>query len=245
VGRVDDATRDGIVASAWLEVNSSAGEGWGLTVMEAAALGVPTVAMRVPGLQDSVHHGETGWLCDAEESFGLVVASALETLRDVEEAERWSRRCQEWAVTFSWERAAALIRSVLSSERERLANRYDERRYRNDATTVVVLRPELASADVIPRLRRTDQVRLHAGWVELLLCNADELDARVALSRIGMPEDAVVEILLARPTDLLGWEVVGRVELVIAAARSIGEVTSRGGRSAPLRALDADALLAE
>ncbi len=242
-GRVDDATRDRMLASAWLAVNPSAGEGWALSVMEAAAVGVPTVAMSVPGLQDSVRPGETGWLCDAPESLALVVARALETLQDPEEAARWSLRCQEWAVRFSWERAAALIRTILSSETERLSNRYDERRRRNDATTVVALNPGFASAEVITRLRRTDQVRIHAGRVELLLSNADELDVRTALARIQMLQEAVGDVRIARPVDLLGWEVVGRAELVIAAERSIGEVTSP--ETATALHLDAGALVAE
>ena len=244
-GRVDDATRDRVVRSAWLAANPSAGEGWALSVMEAAALGVPTVGMSVPGLQDSIRHRATGWLCDTEECLALVLARALEALRDPAEAEQWSLRCQDWAVIFSWERTGALIHSLLSSERDRLVNRYDERRRRNDATTVVALSPRAASAGVISRLRRTDQVRVHAGRVELLLPNADELDARGALIRIGLSEDRVVEFRIARPVDLLGWEVVGRVELVIAADQSIAEVTSSGNGSAPTLDLDAHALLGD
>ena len=54
--------------------------------MEAAGLGVPSVAMSVPGLQDSIRPGSTGWLCEAEGSLALVIARALETLREPVEA---------------------------------------------------------------------------------------------------------------------------------------------------------------
>jgi glycosyltransferase involved in cell wall biosynthesis len=244
-GRVDDDSRDRIVKSAWLSVTPSAGEGWALSVMEAAVLGVPSVAMSVPGLQDSIRHRTTGWLCDAEECLALTVARALEILRDPEEAAQWSLRCQEWAVRFSWERAASLIHSVMSSETERLANRYEDRRRRNDATTVVGLTPNTAGAEVISRLRRTDQLRVHEGRIELLLANADEMDAEVALSRIGLPLETVSETRIARPVDLLGWEVVGRAELVMAAGQSIVEVTLPQKGSAPILDLNEHALLGD
>jgi glycosyltransferase involved in cell wall biosynthesis len=244
-GRVDDEARDRIVKSAWLSVTPSAGEGWALSVMEAAVLGVPSVAMSVPGLQDSIRHRATGWLCDAEECLALTIARALEILRDPDEAARWSARCEKWAVGFSWERAASLIRSVMSSENERLANRYEDRRRRNDATTVVRLTPNAASAEVISRLRRTDQLRAHEGRIELLLANADEFDARVALSRIGLPPEKVSEIQIARPVDLLGWEVVGSAELVLAADQSIVDVTLSQNGSIPILGLNEHALLGE
>jgi glycosyltransferase involved in cell wall biosynthesis len=243
LGFVEDAIRDRAVAEAWLAVNPSAGEGWGLSVMEAAALGVPTVAMAVPGLQDSIRHRDTGWLCDAEESLALVVARAIDALRDPDEAERWSLRCQEWAVRFSWERAAALIHAVMSSERERLSNRYDDRRRRNDATTVVRFTSRATSIELLARLRRTDQVRTNAGRVELLLPNADELDARIALARIGMPPDAIAEIRVARPFDLLGWEVVGRAGLVMEGDQPAGQIAAANTGTVSILAVNADAML--
>ena len=53
------------MAGALLQLNTSQGEGWGLCVLEAAALGVPTVAFDVDGLRDAVRDGETGWLVRA------------------------------------------------------------------------------------------------------------------------------------------------------------------------------------
>jgi glycosyltransferase involved in cell wall biosynthesis len=61
-GFLPEAERDAIVAGAVLHLNTSQGEGWGLSVLEAAALGVPTVAYDVEGLRDAVRDGITGWL---------------------------------------------------------------------------------------------------------------------------------------------------------------------------------------
>ncbi|MBN2355437.1 glycosyltransferase family 4 protein, partial [candidate division KSB1 bacterium] len=46
----------------WLTVNPSQKEGWGLTVIEANACGLPVVAADSPGLRDSVQHNRTGIL---------------------------------------------------------------------------------------------------------------------------------------------------------------------------------------
>jgi len=43
-------------------INTSAKEGWGLTVIEANACGTPTVSSNVQGLRDAVVDGETGLL---------------------------------------------------------------------------------------------------------------------------------------------------------------------------------------
>ncbi len=48
-------------------VNCSAKEGWGLTVIEANASGVPVIASDVPGLRDSVVDEKTGLLYEVRE----------------------------------------------------------------------------------------------------------------------------------------------------------------------------------
>ena len=53
--QVEEAVSQG----ATLHVIASRKEGWGLSVLEAAACGVPTVATDVPGLRESVIHERT------------------------------------------------------------------------------------------------------------------------------------------------------------------------------------------
>jgi glycosyltransferase involved in cell wall biosynthesis len=45
-------------------VGSSVREGWGLTVTEAAARGVPAVVYDIPGFRDAVIHERTGLLVE-------------------------------------------------------------------------------------------------------------------------------------------------------------------------------------
>jgi glycosyltransferase involved in cell wall biosynthesis len=56
---------------AWANVFPSPKEGWGITVVEAAACGTPSLASDSPGLRDSVRHGETGYLVPHGDVEGL------------------------------------------------------------------------------------------------------------------------------------------------------------------------------
>jgi len=94
-----------LLQSAWVVVNTSRKEGWGLTAVEASACGTPVVAYDVPGLRDSVSHQRSGFLVP----FGHVEELAqkvLEILQDADLGRRLSRQAVEWAAQFSWERAA-------------------------------------------------------------------------------------------------------------------------------------------
>ena len=53
-GRVDDATLIDAYRRAWVVASTSAHEGWGMTITEAAACGTPSVATRIAGHEDAV-----------------------------------------------------------------------------------------------------------------------------------------------------------------------------------------------
>jgi glycosyltransferase involved in cell wall biosynthesis len=100
----DNDKRD-IVAGSLLHLNTSQGEGWGLCVLEAAALGVPTVAYDVAGLRDAVRDGETGWLVKDGEQLADVVERAAGELADPARRDQVAARCRAWAARLSWDRA--------------------------------------------------------------------------------------------------------------------------------------------
>ena len=66
---------------AHLLVNPSPKEGWGLTVVEANACGLPVVASDRPGLRDSVRDGETGFLVPYGDA-GAFASKSLAILGD-------------------------------------------------------------------------------------------------------------------------------------------------------------------
>ena len=99
--------------------NPSPKEGWGLTVVEANACGVPVVASDRPGLRDSVRDGETGFLVPYgdEEAFALK-ASML--FRDRDLWLRMSRAAIERVAELTWEHCARgmerLLEGIISTK---------------------------------------------------------------------------------------------------------------------------------
>jgi glycosyltransferase involved in cell wall biosynthesis len=84
-------------------LNPSPKEGWGLTVIEANACGLPVVASDRPGLKDSVRHNETGLLVpygDVQQ----MASAALSLLNDPQGWQSFSGSARTWAGTFTWER---------------------------------------------------------------------------------------------------------------------------------------------
>jgi glycosyltransferase involved in cell wall biosynthesis len=74
-GRVPEEEKHRLLCAAWLLVHPALIEGWGIVVAEAAIRGTPAVAFDVPGLRDSVVHGQTGMLVRTEGEFASVWAS--------------------------------------------------------------------------------------------------------------------------------------------------------------------------
>lgn len=67
VGKVSEEEKQRLYGEAWLLLHPAMHEGWGLVVTEAAAAGTPTLGFWVPGVRDSVVHGQTGILVDTED----------------------------------------------------------------------------------------------------------------------------------------------------------------------------------
>ena len=107
LGRVSDKERDAFLESAWLQINASHHEGWGITVLEAAVLGTPTLAFDVPGIRDAIIDNNTGVLIpnpkDSEiSSFAM---AWKELAMSPTKIERLSRAAHARALSQSWERS--------------------------------------------------------------------------------------------------------------------------------------------
>ncbi|NRQ39333.1 glycosyltransferase family 4 protein [Nonomuraea sp. NN258] len=114
-GYLSEREKARVMARSWLQVNSSQGEGWGLCVLEAATLGVPTLAFDVDGLRDSVRHGRTGWLIPEGTDLAKGIAGALDELAEShdEPTESYAVRCREWAAGFSWDGSAERLTALM------------------------------------------------------------------------------------------------------------------------------------
>ncbi len=105
VGFVEESEKIELLRRAWALVYPSPKEGWGITVVEAAACGTPVIASDAPGLRESVAPGGSGVLVphDSPESWAEAIARVIE---DPALRERLGHGGMEHARRFSWDRAA-------------------------------------------------------------------------------------------------------------------------------------------
>jgi len=114
-GYLPEEDKHAIVSQALLHLNTSQGEGWGLCVLEAAALGVPTVAYDVEGLRDAVRDGQTGWLVRDGEELADVVDRAVKELADPARRDEVAAACRDWAALLSWEHSTARMAQLVAA----------------------------------------------------------------------------------------------------------------------------------
>jgi len=95
-------------------VNTSAKEGWGLTVTESNACGVPVIASDVPGLRDSVLDEKTGLLYEYG-NIEQLAQKILLVLRDGIFRDRLAAGALAFARTFSWDECASLMMGAIES----------------------------------------------------------------------------------------------------------------------------------
>ena len=89
------------VSEAWVLVQPSPKEGWGLTVVEAGACGTAVVAADSPGLRDSVRRDETGLLVPFGDDAALAEALGR-VLGDTALRVRLDEAGRAWAARFTW-----------------------------------------------------------------------------------------------------------------------------------------------
>ncbi len=119
-GRVDDAKLLSLYRQAWLVASTSAREGWGMTITEAAACGTPAVVSNIAGHRDAVVHGRTGFLADTPEE---MIAYMDSILGDDAQRARMSAAALEHASRFTWEATARGALEALATEARRLHRR--------------------------------------------------------------------------------------------------------------------------
>lgn len=86
---------------AWLLVQPSPKEGWGLTVVEAGACGTAVVAADSPGLRDSVRRDVTGLLVPYEDEAAMA-ASLARVLIERGLRDALAAAGVEWSARFTW-----------------------------------------------------------------------------------------------------------------------------------------------
>ncbi|HEX8095623.1 glycosyltransferase family 4 protein [Jatrophihabitans sp.] len=111
-GFVDEQAKADLLARAWVGALPSVKEGWGLSVVEAASHGTPSVAFsRAGGLAESILDGRTGVLVDGDED--AYIAALADLLADRERCAVLGRQARAYASEFTWDATAATFARVL------------------------------------------------------------------------------------------------------------------------------------
>jgi glycosyltransferase involved in cell wall biosynthesis len=111
-GFVTDEQKRDLFRQAWMHVLTSSKEGWGITNIEAAACGTPTIASDAPGLRDSVEHGITGFLVPHGD-IGAIATRMREIINNDELRARLNAQAIAFAQPFAWDKSADRMESFL------------------------------------------------------------------------------------------------------------------------------------
>lgn len=103
-GFVDDKKKFQLLSEAWILVNPSIREGWGLVNIEAAACEAPVFGYEVSGMKDSVQNGKTGILVKPGETQELA-SEILEIVNNKSKYQLFQAKSKKWSEKFSWEKS--------------------------------------------------------------------------------------------------------------------------------------------
>ena len=106
-GYVSEEQKETLLSEAVANVFPSPKEGWGMTIMEAAIRGTPSLASDSPGLRDSVRHGETGFLVPHGDVDALA-DRMVSLVRDSDLRARLSEASRDFAGSLTWDGAVDL-----------------------------------------------------------------------------------------------------------------------------------------
>ena len=114
-GRVSEEVKNRLLAETWGIVSTAHHEGWGMSIMEAAAAETPALAIDAPGIRDAIVDGVTGILVRAPQSeLPAAFADALvQFTSDADGRKRLGVAARERAVRFSWDHTIDRWEAVL------------------------------------------------------------------------------------------------------------------------------------
>lgn len=112
-GFVSEPEKLRLLRTTWANVFPSPKEGWGITIIEAAACGTPSLASDSPGLRDSVRHERTGFLVPHGDPEALA-ARMLQLATEPGLVERLGAEARRHAEGLSWDAAAAATEAHLN-----------------------------------------------------------------------------------------------------------------------------------
>ncbi len=119
LGHVSDRQKYEELSSAWVHLLPSVKEGWGLSIVEAAHVGVPSVAyVEAGGVRESILDGVTGLLATDQDD---LVGKVRHLLHDAELRLDLGHKARIRSEQFSWDVTADVLAGRLGHQGRRLA----------------------------------------------------------------------------------------------------------------------------
>ncbi len=111
-GFVDEEKKREILSLAWVVINTSSKEGWGLVNMEAFACGTPVVGFNVPGIRDSIKDGYNGFLVE-DGNIEEMANKVMSIIKDERMRQELSKNARSFAEKFTWDKAAEQFKKTI------------------------------------------------------------------------------------------------------------------------------------
>jgi len=115
LGYVSSEVKLQLLGESWVFVYPSTMEGWGISVVEAAASGTAVVASDVAGLRDSVRNPESGFLVPQGDVISFAEKINL-IFSDRNLLQKLSDGGVRWAANFSWDKSAHDFAVIIMEE---------------------------------------------------------------------------------------------------------------------------------
>lgn len=112
LGFVSHENKVELYKKSWIHVETSMKEGWGLTNIEAAACGTPTVAYSAPGINESIIQGRTGILVN-KRSPKMLGKAILRLISKKEKLKEMSRKAYTFSKRFRWKESIKELEEFL------------------------------------------------------------------------------------------------------------------------------------
>jgi glycosyltransferase involved in cell wall biosynthesis len=115
LGRISEKEKIDLMSRAWVLVNPSIREGWGINIIEANACGTPCIAFDVHGLRDSIVDGKTGILIKEKSNVETLAKTIIDFIKNSKRREEFSRNALDWSKKFNWDKSAEEFLDILQT----------------------------------------------------------------------------------------------------------------------------------
>ena len=112
LGKISEEKKLELMQKAWVFVNPSFKEGWGIVNIESNYLGTPVIGSNVGGIKDSVVDGQTGLLFEYGNSRELA-QKIKKLVENTALRKKMEKNSKIWAGKFNWDKKAEEYLNIL------------------------------------------------------------------------------------------------------------------------------------